>query len=981
MKVLIADFDLFQKIGGGQTFYRSIIEKNPDIEFYYFSTLEDLATRRPLNAHPIPFKKEYSVNFFMNQNYNAEQKWTYTAFVNANNVAVSIKGYEFDLIDMPDYEVYGVFLWHALRYHNVSVPKLALSMHGRISTTLEMNWGFKGNIYSKLKLLEDAQFKCVDIRYGISKQYIDECTAQTKITCHYLNPLRFITLPTARLSLGSSERPDLNFIGRTELCKGPDTFVDLVSWLPRQSYKSANIIGPDSNDLRGMPSRYYLSAFCKNRTIDVKMVHAMSKDQLDDLFSTKSITMLPSRYDRLNLIALESLFSGCPTAIGSGAGVIRFLKENFPSVPFIQIDVNNPFCSIDSIKNVLENYDLYREKLVESLLVKPVIDGQEIHDIYSSNSTCSKESNIEIKQLYKYLMRVYDRIKNSSNHNLQDCSENGTRAVIQKYYEPTTKDSKAITNRGTILTRINSTFGHNYGDTVSQIGTALYLSEMYKNILRMPERTDSELKDKISKCWELAEKVNIDRARIRSEIARVERLRGNNLMAATFDMRVMRMLGYDRYKRLGFVKEDLIKYGFVREAETVDAMFGVSPNREERCRALLDEALTTNKQGSKFEFELIDDARKSASYHVSIIVSLYNAADKLPRFIDALKHQTMLKAEKAELILIDSGSPGKEYEAFKKCIDKSSIDVLYARSKNRETIQSAWNRGISLSRAPYLCFLGVDEAILPNCLEILANELDTDSTLDWVQANSLVTELNENGQWKRDIFLYDRTGYRQDLVYLETCYLSWVGALYRKSIHDRFGYYDGTFRAAGDTEFKNRVLPFIKSKAIPRTLGIFWNYKEKRTTQSPVAEIEDMRAWYLHKTCGGVEYAFANRALGDVEQLFFKSLSYRKSYREHKSTDIEYANNLANFILQRDVRSSIIPYHRGARRLQAVMRSLDHMKNISPAAIRYSINQCFTDASQVENEHRVLNHLVDPKYQIFNDNRYEQHVFIWRSDI
>ena len=29
MKVLIADFDLFAKVGGGQTFYRSIILKNP----------------------------------------------------------------------------------------------------------------------------------------------------------------------------------------------------------------------------------------------------------------------------------------------------------------------------------------------------------------------------------------------------------------------------------------------------------------------------------------------------------------------------------------------------------------------------------------------------------------------------------------------------------------------------------------------------------------------------------------------------------------------------------------------------------------------------------------------------------------------------------------------------------------------------------------------------------------------------------------
>ncbi|MFM7579570.1 MAG: family 2 glycosyl transferase, partial [Microcystaceae cyanobacterium] len=105
-----------------------------------------------------------------------------------------------------------------------------------------------------------------------------------------------------------------------------------------------------------------------------------------------------------------------------------------------------------------------------------------------------------------------------------------------------------------------------------------------------------------------------------------------------------------------------------------------------------------------------------------------------------------------------------------------------------------------------------------------ANELDRDEHLDWVIGHSLVTNVDRQGSWVSDVMAYDRTGYEQDLVYLETCYLSWVGALYRKSIHDRFGYYDASFRGAGDTEFKSRVMPFIKSKVVDQTLGLFGNY-------------------------------------------------------------------------------------------------------------------------------------------------------------
>jgi glycosyltransferase involved in cell wall biosynthesis len=324
--------------------------------------------------------------------------------------------------------------------------------------------------------------------------------------------------------------------------------------------------------------------------------------------------------------------------------------------------------------------------------------------------------------------------------------------------------------------------------------------------------------------------------------------------------------------------------------------------------------------------EIFEDHRDQRPRRVSIIVSLYNAAAKLPTFWRMLQQQSVLRAGDAEVILVDSGSPSNEYAVFRQLYARDPLPVVYARSKNRETIQTAWNRGIKLSSGAYLAFLGVDEGAHPDCFTILAEELDRDPAIDWVMADSIVTEVDRAGIFKRDVMPYDRTGYRHDWHYLDCTFLSYVGGLYRRNIHDRFGYYDESFRAAGDTEFKNRILPFIKSKYVPRPLGVFNNYPEERTTQHPRAEIEDLRAWYLHRTPAGASYAFGDRPVEDVVALLNDTLGYRKCYCAHTSTDIELADSLSSHLAGRADASRYRGAHDTARQILQLFRGLELLR-------------------------------------------------------
>jgi glycosyltransferase involved in cell wall biosynthesis len=987
MKVLIADSDLFHKTGGGQTFYRNLIEKNSQIDFYYLKISEPSEANRPKNAYIIPYQEKYNLaNYAKSFSDLTPPKWIYRAFVISSNIAASVAGKHFDIIDLPDYEQIGTLIRPALKHHNVDFEKIVLSMHGNISTSIQLDWFNEGKVDQTVRWQEQIQYGTVDIRYGISKTYLEEWREIINLESYYLNPLSVISLPKPQLTNDPAKLPSINFVGRTEKRKGPDIFVELAWWLPRQKFSTANIIGSDSFGPKGESSGFYLYQTAENRLKEIKRSQSLSQIELYKLFSSKSLTILPSRYDTLNIVALESLFSGCPTAIGSGAGVTGFLQDIYPQVPFITIDIKNIYSCLPEICSVLDNYDEYRQKLVDALLSShPQISGFNIDSIYANNPVCYREVRCQMDAWYERLINFQEKqaflltpgeLKSRTVKFVDSTLKIDSRKLAKQLKDLPIQSSKKL---------LNSTFFSSLKNDLKileQGKKAVFLFDRYKQIFNLGEGSERELEEKLEQCWRVASNSRIDRVRIWREIARLERLRGNDLVAATYQVRAMRLLGCDRFGDLAPVVQTLTEQGFNQEASVAEAMYGSSQERNERCRELIERTFSENKRDRQWEYEFVDERRDLPTYRVSIIVSLYNAAAKLPLFLQTLQHQTMIQADAAEVILIDSGSPGGDYAVFKQIIESLNIPIVYARSVKRETIQSAWNRGISLARSPYLAFLGVDETILPNCLEILAAELDADPTLDWVQSNSIVTNVDKDGLWVNDIMIYDRTGYQQDLVYLETCYLSWVGALYRRDIHDRFGFYDTTFTAAGDTEFKKRILPFIKTKAITQTLGIFRNYPDERTTQSPRAEIEDLRAWYFHRTVPGIHYAFANRDPNEAEKLLYTSLRYRKSYCWHWSTDLEYAYNLATFLQERISNSPALQYQDDIKKLLDAYRLLDCIPKLSKFAPINTVFHVNNIAYTIEQKHRKIeNPMIEPLYKIFNDNRHEQHSFLWTTDV
>ncbi len=969
MKVLLIVTDLYKAVGGGQTVYKKIIEATPDVDFFYFREKESAYAPRPFNAHAIALKIPVKMKSLLEPIYPLYKK---QALERACRFAQSASGQSFDVIDVPDFHVFGKMLRLALDCHHVKVNQITLALHGNISISKEMNWGACENHEMELRLLEQEQFNDADSVYAISARYASEWKSIIDRDIHYIDPAHFITSTIRQYEYANPPvKPSIYCIGRSERRKGNDLFIELARWLRPGSFNKAAHVGDCDYSNKGISSSYLLQNIAKARSIEIDYLPSMDSTHLGELYSQPSIIILPVRYDTLNLVALEALFSGCPVAVSSRAGVCDYLDTMHPELPYIKIDFDNFYGAVPLVQDLIDRYDYHRQKLLAYLKKHPThpLNPFDIKQIYDS---------IELQQKKEPLSKTADPFK------LNHIWKKTISLTILKRVLPY-KSISFIRHLKFIFANIDikKTKSANLFFIIKLIhlfSDSAIITKKFLAISNYPQKNIQQLRKKLNKIYDYS-KSPLFRCNFWKEIARIERILGNESIAVAYELRILRLLGQNHLNLLPNTINTLNKLGFVHEAKAAQAMYGDPDNAEKNIYAYLKESYQKNLIRKNNPFELLSDWRTVLQPKVSVIISLYNAEAKLHFFLTALCAQTLIKKNDVEIILIDSGSPTNERKIAEDFFKKTGFNAIYARSTKRETIQAAWNRGIGLARGSYLVFLGADEMLYPEGLEVLANQLDANPKTDWVMANSLLTEVETTGVYKNDVMVYDRKGGTKNHVYLETCYLSWVGGMYRKTVHERFGYYDETFSAAGDTEFKNRILPYINVSFIPQTLGLFLNYPEERTTASPKAEIEDLRAWYIHRTPAGVRYAFENRPEKEIEELLCFALGYRKSFCQHLSSDIEYACYLTKYLKMRNPNSHIancIESELNCMLKQQQKLELTHKLPKKPGILFQLIKTKLT-ATYYQRRHRKALDTALPTYSVFNDNRYEQHSWLWKS--
>jgi O-antigen biosynthesis protein len=272
----------------------------------------------------------------------------------------------------------------------------------------------------------------------------------------------------------------------------------------------------------------------------------------------------------------------------------------------------------------------------------------------------------------------------------------------------------------------------------------------------------------------------------------------------------------------------------------------------------------------------------NSAYLVSAIVSVYNSERFITGCIEDLENQTI--ADQVEIIVVNSGSTQNE-KTIIKTFQERFQNIVYIETIERESLYKAWNRGIKVASGKYITNANADDRHRKDAFELMINLLEKQSDVDFVYADTIITE-TENETFD----CHTPVGYIRSEAFVTLEQLLLVGGfvghqpMWRKTVNDKYGYFDEKYEVRGDYEFWLRVSESCKFRRIPKYLGLYFRNPmsvERRNYEITAREHIDIFQRY--------QYALK----GDKEQ-----------YRKAKSKLSKRYADLGNYYLMQKMNAS-----------------------------------------------------------------------------
>ncbi len=212
---------------------------------------------------------------------------------------------------------------------------------------------------------------------------------------------------------------------------------------------------------------------------------------------------------------------------------------------------------------------------------------------------------------------------------------------------------------------------------------------------------------------------------------------------------------------------------------------------------------------------------------VSIITSMFKGEKHIDKFLSNLESQTVF--EHCEFIIVDAASPENEFPIIEKYMKKYS-NIKYIRLEEDPGIYGTWNIAIENSTGKYLSNANLDDIRSTNQIEVLVNCLEKNPKIDLAYSEAFVTE-KENETFKNNssagrVYPISEFSNAAMVKCLPGCMPVW-----RRSMHDKAGLFDESYKYAGDHEMWLRaVRNGCEFKKIKGTYGLYYMNPEGLST-------------------------------------------------------------------------------------------------------------------------------------------------------
>jgi len=262
------------------------------------------------------------------------------------------------------------------------------------------------------------------------------------------------------------------------------------------------------------------------------------------------------------------------------------------------------------------------------------------------------------------------------------------------------------------------------------------------------------------------------------------------------------------------------KYALEIQAKTYKALYdSLLKNQLMKLKGNCSKQFSNKYQGTEETAALTPMPEKDSSekFLVSAVVSTYNSERFINGCLEDLQNQTI--ADRLEIIVVNSGSQQNEEKVIRKFQDKFS-NIKYIETDQRETVYAAWNRGINAATGKYITNANTDDRHRSDAFEIMVRALEENPAVGAVYAENLISD-KENETFEnntaRQYFNRPNFNLRQMLLF------SFFGPqpMWRRSVHQKIGYFDTSLSVAGDYEFFIRLAREFGALHIGEILGLY----------------------------------------------------------------------------------------------------------------------------------------------------------------
>jgi len=175
---------------------------------------------------------------------------------------------------------------------------------------------------------------------------------------------------------------------------------------------------------------------------------------------------------------------------------------------------------------------------------------------------------------------------------------------------------------------------------------------------------------------------------------------------------------------------------------------------------------------------------------VTVITAIYNGQPYIKGCLESVLSQDYPNIEH---IIVDGGSSDGTTDVLLEYDDR----IALWKSEQDQGIYDAWNKGVAEARGEWICFLGVDDEFLPGAISgymaLAARNPHAEyltSRVNVVHPSGYERTIGEPWTWKE----FSR--------WMCTAH---AGSMHRRSLYDRLGTYDTTYRLVADYELLLRA--------------------------------------------------------------------------------------------------------------------------------------------------------------------------------